>query len=450
MGSLEPPLAPPSPPSPPTPPTPPAPPAPPAEPFGFERSGQSSGNFTWSDGSQKLEVRYQGSIEFTDDDSDVQTMSPGALVRIREGGWLSSRAVEFRADSSGAIERRYWDGRTEKPFVPEGKAWLSQILPKVIRQTGFGAEKRVARILKAKGPAGVLAEINLIEGSYGKRVYFAELLKTPLDASTVRQALDQAGRQIDSDFELASLLKSSTGLLADDATRRAYFEAARSIQSDFEMRGALSAALQRGPVSPEILAGVLDASTSIDSDFEEASLLEQVAKLQPLDDKTRAPFLKALVTVTSDFERRRVVTAVVKADPTQGTLATMLDPSVSISSDFENASFLVEVAKLQAVDGPLRDPFFKAVSTIDSSFERGRVLQAVAKRGNLSPETLVALLRAAQGMGSSFETGQVLQTVVATHKLSGEARDVYVTTAERLGDFEQGRALTALVKAERR
>ena len=49
------------------------------------------------------------------------------------------------------------------------------------------------------------------------------------------------------------------------------------------MRGVLSAALQRGPVSPEILAGVLDASTSIDSDFEEASLLEQVAKLQPLD-----------------------------------------------------------------------------------------------------------------------------------------------------------------------
>ena len=145
---------------------------------------------------------------------------------------------------------------------------------------------RVERIFKAKGPSGVLAEIGLIEGSWGKRVYFTELLKSPgLDAATVRQVLDQAGRQIDSDFELASLLISSDRLLTDDATRRAYFDAARSIQSDFEMRRALSAALKQGKLSPDMLVGVLDTSTSIDSDFEEAELLVQIAKLQPLDRK---------------------------------------------------------------------------------------------------------------------------------------------------------------------
>jgi hypothetical protein len=53
-------------------------------------------------------------------------------------------------------------------------------------------------------------------------------------------------------------------------------------------------------------------------------------------------------------------------------------------------------------------------------------------------------------MGSDFETGQVLQAVAATHALTGDARDLYVTIAGKLGDFEQGRALAALVKAERR
>ena len=125
-----------------------------------------------------------------------------------------------------------------------------------------------------------------------------------------RQALEQAGRQIDSDFELASLLISSDRLLVDDATRRAYFDAAKSIQSDFEMRRVFSSALKRGPVSPDVLAGVLDASTAIDSDFEEAELLVQIAQLQPLDARTRAPFLKALATVNSDYECRRVVSAV--------------------------------------------------------------------------------------------------------------------------------------------
>ena len=53
-------------------------------------------------------------------------------------------------------------------------------------------------------------------------------------------------------------------------------------------------------------------------------------------------------------------------------------------------------------------------------------------------------------MTSGHEASQVLLTVAATQKLSGEARDLYVSTAERLGDYEQGRTLTALVKSERR
>ena len=251
-------------------------------------------------------------------------------------------------------------------------------------------------------------------------------------------------------YELATLLISSDSLLVDEPTRRAYFDAARSIESDYEMRRTYASALKRGPVSTDVLAGVLDASTGIESDYEEAELLVQIAKLQPLDARTRAPFLKALATVGSDYECRRVVSAVVRADPSPETLATMLDPSIAIDSDYEQATFLIDVAKSQSVDGPLRAPFFKGVETISSAYERGRVLQAVVKRGNLPPATIVAVLRAAQNMSSGHEASQVLLAVAATHQISGEARDAYVDAAGRLGDYEQGRTLAALVKAERR
>jgi len=461
------PATPPTPPTPPAPPptpatrpTPPTSPTPPTPPTGFDVdwgfSGVSQtrdrrGNFTWSDGKQKLEVRYEGAIEFTDDDSDVKSLSRGGWLRIKEGGWLSSRTVEFQADASGNVQRRYWVGSSEKPFNPEGRQWLTEVLPRFIRQTGIGAPARVARILKAKGPSGVLAEITLIEGSWAKRVYFSELLKTSsLDAQAVRAVLAQAGKEIDSDFELASLLIGSADrLLVDDATRQAYLEASKSIQSDFEMRRVYASALERGPLSSEILAGILDASTAIDSDFEEASLLIQVARLQPPDNRTRAPFFKALATVDSDFEHRRVLSALTRSDSTPDNISALLDSSAAIGSDFEQASLLLDVVKAYPIEGPLRAPFFRVVDTIDSAFERGRVLQAVAKRGGLSPETLVAVLRAAQGMKSSFETSQVLITLAATHQIAGEARDLYVVTAGRLGDFEEGRALTALVKNER-
>jgi beta-lactamase regulating signal transducer with metallopeptidase domain len=418
---------------------------------------QGHGTFSWSNNGEKLEVKYDGEVEFTDDDSDVKRLSPGGYLRIKDGGLLSGlfsgRTIEFTADGSGNVARRFWVGSSERPFEPEGRQWLAKVLPRFIRQTGLGAPARVARILKARGPAGVLAEISLIEGSWAKKTYFSLLLKTAaLDSATVRQALAQAGREIDSDFELASLLiDCADRLLVDDAARQAYFEAARSIQSDFEMRRVYSSALKRGTVAASVLAAILDASRSIDSDFEEASLLIQIAKLQPLDNTTRAPFFAALATVDSDFEHRRVLSALAeRTDLTPETTGAMLDSIGSVESDFESASFLLQIVKQQPIEGALRAPFFRALDSVGSSFERGRVLQAVARRGDASPETVLAVLRSTVGMNSSFEASQVLLAVAATRPLAGAARDAYIDAAEKLGDFEQGRVLAALVKNERR
>jgi hypothetical protein len=418
---------------------------------------QSHGTFVWSNDGDRLEVRYDGDIEFTDDDTDVKRLSPGGSLRIKEGGvfggLFASHTVEFTADGSGNITRRFWDGMSERPFDTDGRQWLTKYLPRFIRQTGFGARARVARILKAKGPAGVLAEISLIEGSWGKRTYFSELLKaTSLDAPTVRQVLIQAGREIDSDFELASLLiDNADKLLVDESTRQAYFEAARTIQSDFEMARVYKGALKRGPVSSPLLAALLDASRDIESDFEEATLLVQIAKLQPLDNTSRAPFFSALGTVGSDFEHGRVLKALgERTDLTPDTTAAMLISGASVDSDFEAASFLIQLVKQQPIEGTLRAPFFRAVESVGSAFERGRVLQAVAKRPDASPDTITAVLRATAGMSGNFEVSQVLMAVAAEHPVAGPARDAYIDAAEKLGDFEQGRALAALVRSERR
>jgi hypothetical protein len=349
------------------------------------QSGRTHANFSWSDGTRRLQVQIDGEPEFTDDDADVKSLSPGGYLRIREGGLTSSRTVEVRADASGTLTRTYWEGSTEKPFEPAGRQGLASQLPRLIRQSGIGAAKRVARILGAKGPDGVLAEISLIEGSFSKRVYFTELLKNEkLDTGAVRKALAQAGREIDSDFELASLLSASADrLLVDDATRQVYFEAAKAIDSDFEMRRAYAAALRRGPIGADVMAALLDATAAIGSSFERAELLRQIAQLQP-------------------------------------------------------------------IEGGVRAPFFRAAAGIDSSFERGRVLKAVAARSDLSAETVLALVQSAAAIDSGFESGQVLQAVAAHQQITGPARDAYIAAAGKLGNFEEGRALSALVKSERR
>jgi beta-lactamase regulating signal transducer with metallopeptidase domain len=415
--------------------------------------GQTHRTFSWSNNGEKLEVRYDGEAEFSDDDTDVKRLSPGGLLKIKDGWMFPSHTIEFSADGDGNIKRRYWSGMSERPFDPEGRQWLAGMLPHFIRQTGIGAPARVRRILAAKGPAGVLAEIALIEGSYGKKVYFTELLKTAsLDPATVRQILAQASREVDSDFELASLLiDCADKLMVDEATRQAYFEAARTIESDFEMRRVYTSAVKRGALGPPALAALLDASRKINSDFEEASLLIDVAKWQALDSTTRTPFFSALATVESDFEHRRVLTALAtRQDLSPETTAAMLGSIASVQSDFEAASFLVDVASRQSIDGAARAPFFRAVDTIGSAFERGRVLKAVVGRPDASSDTILAALHAAAGMDSGFERSNVLLAIANTHTLDGQARDAYIAAAEKLGDFEQGKVMTALVKNERR
>jgi len=409
------------------------------------------GTIGWSHNGEKLEVSFDGEFEFTDDDLDIKRMSPNGSLRITDGGWFTRHTVEFKADASGTIERHYRDGSGERPFDPEGRQWLARVLPGFIRQSGIGAPARVARILKQGGPAAVLREISLIDGAYAKRAYFTELMKAPaLDAATRVAVLTQAGREIDSDFELATfLIEQRDRLVSDDGARRAYLEAARRIKSDFELRRVLSAAVEKGPLTPALLTDLLEASTSIDSDFEQASLLVQVAKQTTLDGSARGAFFRALDTVASDFEHHRVLTALAeRTDLTDDLVRQMLTSSATLGSDFEQGTFLVQIAGRRSI-GAVREPFFQAVSHVGSAFERGRVLQAVLKQPDVPQDVLVSVLLAIESVGA-FEASQVLQAAAPQRELTGHARDLYVSAASRLGAFEQGQALAALARTDRR
>ena len=43
----------------------------------------------------------------------------------------------------------------------------------------------------------------------------------------------------------------------------------------------------------------------------------------------------------------------------------------------------------------------------------------------------------------------MLQTLATNNAITGASRDAYIDVTEKLGDYEQGRALSALVKSDR-
>lgn len=413
----------------------------------------SNGRWIWSNNGDRLEVSYSGSFEFTDDDTDVRQLSAGGWLKISDGRWLGRHSVEIR-ERGGSLERHYYLNTAERPYEPEGRAWLHDNLPKFVRNTGIGAEARVTRLLKGGGPAAVMTEIGRIDSTYVKGIYYKQLFKQgPLTAEQYRQAMGQAAREMrSSSYELAQMLiAAAENLPNDEASRAAYFQAAGVIDSDYELRRVYSTMLKRGPVSPSILGGILANVKSIDSDYELSELLRQILSQQPLDDRNRAAFFGAVSTIDSAYERHRVLSAVVSgqhaSDP--ALLEAALAAASKLQSNYEASTFLQEVLRQNGVEGPVRAPFFAAVHTIDSNYELGRVLQAVIKKADASEDTLRAVLQSAKAM-DGYELSQVLQLMAATHTVTGDLRGAYLDAADRLSGYEQGQVMTALVKSERR
>src|SRR5262249_39984712 len=185
-----------------------------------ERNGDSNGNWIWSNNGDRLEVTYHGKFEFTDDDTDVRAMSPGGSLKISDGRWLGRHWVEIR-ERDGKLEHLYYVNGSSRPYEPEGRVWLQQNLPKFVRNTGIGADSRVARLLKSGGPAAVMAEIGRIDGTYVKGIYFKQLFKqASLTPDQYRQAMGQASREMkSSSYELAQLLIAVADQLPNDEPR---------------------------------------------------------------------------------------------------------------------------------------------------------------------------------------------------------------------------------------
>jgi beta-lactamase regulating signal transducer with metallopeptidase domain len=432
-------------------PTPPAPPAPASGSQSISHQvNDSRGNWTWSNDGEKLEISYSGAFEFTDDDTDIRQLSLGGYLKISNGAWVGRHSVEIR-ERGGQLERRYFVNLSERPYEPEGRAWLAANLPKFVRNTGIGAPARVARYLKSGGVPGVMGEIARIGSGYVKGIYFKELFKqASLTPEQYRQAMALASREIKSDYELASLLISIADRLPNDETSRdAYFLAASSISSDYELRRVYSTMLKKGPVSGQTLAGILTHSTTIESDYELSELLRQVMAAQTLDDRNRAAFFRAIGSIQSDYERHRILKSVVDRSPDAATIEAALAAAVTMTSSYEAATFLHSVVKQSGVEGGLRAPFFRAVARVSSGHERGRLLQAVVKKPGVSTDTLREVLRSTTNM-SGYELSQLLQAVATTHAITGDLREAYLDTADRLSGYEQGQVLTALIKSERR
>lgn len=265
--------------------------------------------YVWTENGHTLEVRMTGEVRFADDDASVRSLSPGAVFRVEErGARVADRAVELRA-AGGEVARRYWRDGRETAFDAEASRWLAEILPRVLREMGIGAEERVARLYARGGAEAVLREVEGIRSDGGATRHLRALVRHhPLSAGELTGLLRTVERQIGSDGDRARLLReiAERAEVDREGVRPAFFAAVDGIGSDGDHARVLTALLTPGDASDAMLLALLESAALIGSDGDKARVMMRIPQARLRSEAVAKAYLETLRTIGSDGDRARV------------------------------------------------------------------------------------------------------------------------------------------------
>ena len=441
------PMSPPSPLLPPSPTSPLSPMSPlaPMAPVSSEQSGNSHVQMTTRNGWTSLSITVDGTLEFTDDDTDVKSLSPNGHFRLEDGGLLSKRTYEVRADAAGNLTRSYSVGWSTKPMDDEGRAWLARTLPQVIRDTGIGAGPRVARILRQGGPQAVLTEIGRIHSDGSKRVYLEQLFsQATLKPSELKDAA-RLIRSISSDGDKALVIITVDANYFTSELRSYLFDAAESINSDGDKHRVLSDIVKKDGGSLETLASVARAARYISSDGDKAEVLIEMASPYRPDGGVDMAYFEAVNSISSDGDHARVLSKMLASHgDDHNTLTRTLLSAQRISSDGDKARVLKEAVNAYSEDASVRKAFFDAANSITSDGDHQQVLISVAQKQGIGADTIGNIANSAQRISSAGDKARVLIELAGTDV--DLARDAFFAAANSISsDGDRSRVLMAVL-----
>jgi len=397
---------------------------------------------------QSFDLNYDGEIRFNEDFTDFDYISPGGYVVIKKTSFGNKRRLELKGKSGGEIKREFWDGGREKPYEPDGRKFLEEILPDVLRSTRIGAPDRVARLYEKNGARGVVEEIEDIDSDYIKAYYLD--LAFQLEGISTRDEvafLEVAGEEVDSDYELSKLLQAvGPDMLEKDLTEDAFLGAVAEIDSDFETARILRELVKDYDLTDERMVAILE---DMDSDFEKTRILREAVEKRDITRAELITVLDLLDHVDSDFEKVRVMRTVVqkKIQGLEGT-KLILDRLDDIDSDFERSRILNELIGMYDLEEDAMDLTLDALSTIDSDFEKARILQNLLKDENFSDAAYLEMLDRIDEIDSDFERSRLFEMVLS-NELDAKALDKVIDAIDNVdSEFEQAKLLRAAARRD--
>lgn len=326
-------------------------------------------------GSRRLEIRSRGAVEFNDEGDWITSVPAGGHFTVEEREGRSERRIEFRPGDRGP-RIRYFVNDDERALDASGREWAQRRVLHAVRESGIGAERRVARIRSRNGVAGVLQEIAQLRTDTGRRNYYRALLNGPaLSAGEFSRVMDDVRRRMGSDTETRLVLIEAVDHAGDGSRMAAVLRAAEGIDSDVETRLVLNRVTQRHRLSDAASReAFFRAVSGMGSDVERRLVLIGALDGGVTDGASRESFFRAVDAFDSDVERRIVLTQVLR-DANEATAISAIQSAGEMSSDVEKRLVLTQVPSSHLRSARVAAAYRRVAAAMSSDVERRMVMR---------------------------------------------------------------------------
>jgi len=403
-------------------------------------------NFNGSSGD--FNVNFKGDIKVAEDDKSITSISEGGFLEIEKKTFGNSRKLNIYPNSSGTLVYEYKEGSSKINFEPNGRKWMEEILPDVIRNTGIDIEGRVKRIYTNNGINGILNEIKSIESDFVASKYYRVLItQVSLTDSEFKLAIIALSNTVSSDFEKSNVLSSvSTFYISDNALTEAYLTTVSALSSDFEKSKVLKN-LEIENLTENQLINYLHTTSTINSDFEKSGVLRYVLSKKVLTENTFLLTIKVNDDINSDFEKSKNYEVMLSKSPNENILTEIFNAARNINSDFEKGNVLKNAADNIKPSSTSLDAYFQAINSMNSDFEHAGVLKAIIKKYNMDEALYIRIFNSAAMLNADFEKSSVLSVAAVKMPKTDKVKEEFIKTAKTINsNFEYDNVMKAIKK----
>jgi len=365
-----------------------------------------------SNGRTDFNVEVRGEIDVTDDDKDIRSLSPDGYLQITKTVFGSRRKIIIESLGGGKFQKEYYEDRTKMSWEPNGKVWLSEILPEIIRSTTLGAEGRVNRFYAKGGAAAVLRELPNLEGDHTRAHYAKLLLGKSIPSREMASVVTAIADRVKSDYYLASIFQHNISkMLSTPEAASAFYLGVQKINSDYYKSSVLKGALDKFPASPEQVKVILQAARTIKSDYYLSVLLTAVLGEDNLKEESLAELILVSKNIPSDYYRSQILTKALEKDGiSKAALKSLVDALGGVNSDYYKTGVVVHMADQRSMDPDVQILVINLIDkTVSSDYYAAGALKSVIENQELSDEAFRQVINAAGNLSSANYASEVFR-----------------------------------------